>query len=472
MMPVCLPEKYEILGELGSGGMGLVYHARDRVLDREVALKVLTEQYAADPQFAQRFLTEARAAASLNHPNIVQIYEFGETGKGHYLAMELVRGGSLKAQLKTVGRFSEPRTVELVLIACTTLGVAHRAGIVHRDVKPDNMMFTERGDFKLVDLGLAKNLHDDAGRTMTGQSLGTPHFISPEQIMGARVIDARADVYSLGATMYNLATGSVPFDGTSGAHIMARHLNDPLPDPRRFAPGLSDGFCQVLGRMMAKSPDDRYQSMADLERDLRLLQQGRRPELSGAVPTGVQQTVFLSASEVATATPATAPATWDDALLERLTRRLAEHVGPLARVLVRQAAAAATTWGALCRDLERHVPDAAMRAQFAAAAAKLCDGSVSSVSSPTLEIFHATTQPIGADSAAAVRAAALDLDDGARERVTRLLADHIGPVASVLVRREMKRARDLDDLAARLAGAIPDDAGRGAFAAACRRAAG
>ena len=153
MKPVCLPEKYEIIGELGSGGMGLVYHARDRVLDREVALKVLSSQLAANPDYVQRFLTEARAAASLNHPNIVQIYDFGKTGNGHYLAMELIRGHSLKAELKKVGRFSEAHTIELVLTACRTLGVAHRAGIVHRDVKPDNMMFTENREFKLVDLG-------------------------------------------------------------------------------------------------------------------------------------------------------------------------------------------------------------------------------------------------------------------------------------------------------------------------------
>lgn len=457
MRPACVPAKYEILGELGSGGMGLVYHARDRVLGREVALKVMSHQFAADPVFVQRFQTEARAAARLNHPHIVQIYDFGETGGSWYLAMELVRGRSLKAELKEVGRFSESRTLALVLVACRTLEAAHRAGIVHRDVKPDNMMFGDGGAFKLVDLGLAKNLREDAGHTATGQSLGTPHFISPEQILGARVIDQRADIYSLGATMYNLATGAVPFDGTSGAHIMSRHLHDPLPDPRLVAAELSAGFCQVLGRMMAKDPADRYQDMGALERDLLALQQGRAPEAAQAVPSAVQQTVFLRAP----AGPAPALAAHR---LEAASRRLAEEVGPLARVLVARAAARAGSWGELVAALVASVPAEPARAAFREDCLRLGEGGGTSVAAaPVGEASDPDARTI-ALSAAAPAPWGLATDDQAR--LTALLAGHIGPVAATLVRRELKRAAGRDDLVARLADAIPERAGRAAFIAA------
>ena len=465
MKPVCLPEKYEILGELGEGGMGLVYHARDVVLDREVALKMLSEQFAVDPSFVQRFLTEARAAASLNHPNIVQIYEFGQAGKSHFLAMELVRGSTLRKELKKVGRFPEARTLDIVLVACRTLAFAHRAGIVHRDVKPDNMMFTEQGDFKLVDLGLAKSMHENVSNTMTGQSLGTPHFISPEQIMGTRTIDARADIYSLGATMYNLATGSVPFDGSSGAHIMARHLNDPLPDPRFAAPELSMGFCQVLGRMMAKDPADRYQNMEELEVDLRHLRKGALPENAGPVPTALQATVFRTSPDSSLGQPAV---NWDEKSLERVTRSLAGYVGPLAKVLVRKACAHAANWDELGQELAGHIRVEKDRAAFRQVCDRIGDGGGSTAFPSPSQISSAMTVPFDSgnltvpmDSSASP---AFVLDEEETNRVAGLLADRIGPVAATLVRREMKKASSLTDLVEKLARSIPDENLRRTFA--------
>jgi serine/threonine protein kinase len=462
--PVCLPEKYEIIGELGSGGMGLVYHARDRVLDREVALKVLADQLAANPDFVQRFLTEARAAASLNHPNIVQIYDFGKTGNGHYLAMELIRGHSLKAELKKVGRFSEAHTIELVLTACRTLAVAHRAGIVHRDVKPDNMMFTEHREFKLVDLGLAKTLDDDDGYTRIGQSLGTPHFISPEQIKGAGVIDARADIYSLGATMYNFATGHVPFDGTSGAHIMARHLNDPLTDPRKFAPDLSDGFCRILGRMMAKDPADRFQDMSSLEKELLVLQGGGNPQQIPAVPAGVQGTVFSASPAVHAVHP---PVIWDAESLKKVTRRLAEYVGPLARILVRQSRKTAESWDELSRELAGNITGPVDRAAFLRACARIGEGGGTSALIMPTGSSGDLTQTVDTDSLTmAMNETAVptfELDDDETARVVKLLTERIGPVAPVLVKREMKKAGNLADLTANLAQAIPDEHSRRSF---------
>lgn len=467
MKPVCLPEKYEILGELGTGGMGQVYHARDRVLGREVALKMLSEQCAANPVFVDRFLTEARAAASLNHPNIVQIYEFGESGKAHYLAMELVRGRTLTEELKKVGRFTESRTIALSLTACRTLEAAHRAGIVHRDVKPDNIMFDERGRFKLVDLGLAKNLHEDVSHTMTGQSLGTPHFIAPEQILGARVIDQRADIYSLGATMYKLATGAVPFDGTSGAHIMSRHLHDPLPDPRLKAPELSAGFCRILGRMMAKDPDHRYQDMPELERDLLTLQRGGHVEAIAAVPAGVEETIFLDQ-------PGAAPArAWEQAQLDKVAKRLSALVGPLARVLVQRASRTAADWTALGAELATHIGDEQERAAFLDYCGRVMAGGGTSTVTTPAPFFEALTQPVDPSARTPVpqapRTPEFSLEAETRARIVSLLSDRIGPIASLLVRKEAPRSHSLDDLAERLARAIPDADQRRSFTEAVRQ---
>ncbi len=231
---------YEILAELGAGGMGRVYRAKDMTLERSVALKTLAPQFGSDAGFVQRFLKEARAAARLNHPNIVQIYDFGQVGETYYLAMEYVDGHSLGAYLRR-GHFSERDAILVIRHACRALAVAHAEGLVHRDIKPDNLMLTSKGEVKLVDLGIAKRVDEDQSLTQTGQAVGTPHYISPEQIRGTRDVDARADIYSLGATLYHLVTGHTPFRGTSGALVMSMHLAQPLADPRTYVAGLWKG---------------------------------------------------------------------------------------------------------------------------------------------------------------------------------------------------------------------------------------
>ena len=225
----------------------------------------------------QRFLKEARAAARLNHPNIVQIYDFGCVDSIYYLAMEFVDGHSLGTYLKR-GHFSEPESVQIIRHACRALSVAHADGIVHRDIKPDNLMLTSRGDVKLVDLGIAKRLDEDHSLTQTGQAIGTPHYISPEQIRGQRDVDSRADIYSLGATLYHLLTGHTPYPGSSGPIVMSMHLVEPLPDPRRFEAALTDGVCRVVRKMMAKNRDERYPDVYALDLDLYRLQCGESPQ--------------------------------------------------------------------------------------------------------------------------------------------------------------------------------------------------
>jgi len=384
---------YEVLEELGAGGMGRVYRAKNVTLERVVALKTLAPIFSADEAFVQRFLKEARAAARLNHPNIVQIYDFGCEEGIYYLAMEYVDGPSLRALLGHA-RLAERDAIVLVRHAVAALGVAHAAGIVHRDIKPDNLMLTARRDrLKLVDLGIAKRMDEDKGLTQTGQAVGTPQYISPEQIRGVKDIDARADIYSLGATLFQLVTGRAPYEGSSGALVMSMHLTHPLPDPRKFVPGLSEGICRVLRKMMAKDRNERYPDVLALDRDLYKLQLGQTPEPIEPSASGIETFVSPGRSDAPaavrtppsrsaaprasepraqvkppTATPsvsAPAPAFREEDL-HFVEVELARHIGPLARVLVKRAAKSAPNLVALGAVLEKNVPDEEGRRAFRA----------------------------------------------------------------------------------------------------------
>jgi serine/threonine protein kinase len=388
---------YEVLEELGSGGMGRVYRAKNLTLERIVALKTLAQQFSSDQEFVQRFLKEARAAARLNHPNIVQIYDFGCEEGVYYLAMEYVDGESLRALLRR-SRIRERDALLLIRHAVAALAVAHAQGIVHRDIKPDNLMLTARRDrLKLVDLGIAKRMGEDQALTQTGQAVGTPHYISPEQIRGVRDIDARADIYSLGATFFQLLTGHAPYEGTSGALVMSMHLTHPLPDPRVFVPELSEGVCRVLRKMMAKEREERYPDVYALDRDLYRLQIGEMPEPdepsasgiatmlrpepqpappsarapsphgSGPPPSTPHPEAGPGAPHPATPAPPSAAAPdFREEDLHFVEVELARHIGPLARVLVKRAAKSAANLVALGNALAENIPDEEGRRAFRA----------------------------------------------------------------------------------------------------------
>ncbi|MBI4024443.1 MAG: protein kinase [Verrucomicrobia bacterium] len=261
---------------LGQGAMGVVYEARHVTLDRRVAIKFLAAHLASDPTYVERFLREARAAARLNHANLIAVYDAGADGGIYYIVMEFVEGSDLSKLLKERQVLEEGETMYLGQTGAIALGYAHRHGIIHRDIKPQNLMLTTEGDLKVADLGLAKQLNDEnASMTMSGVVMGTPYYISPEQVRGAKDIDGRADIYSLGVTLYHLVTGRVPFQGSSSAEIMSKHLTEPLPWPRTIRPDLSEGFCKLLYKMMAKDAKDRFQTMEDVAAVLSDLASGR-----------------------------------------------------------------------------------------------------------------------------------------------------------------------------------------------------
>jgi hypothetical protein len=266
---------YEILKSLGQGGMGAVYLARQVSLDREVALKVMHPNVARNPTFLARFLREALAAAKLVHPHVVQIYDVGEDSGVRYYSMELVRGASLGQVLKKKGRVEVSAATRYILQAARGLLFAHNRGIIHRDIKPDNLLLDQLGIIKIADLGLVKMPVDSAAGpasvnlTAPGMTVGTAAYMAPEQARACIDVDRRADIYSLGCTFYALLAGRPPFAGTSSLEIMTLHCTEPPPPLESLVPGLSPALIAIINRMLAKEPDDRYPDCKHLIEDLK-----------------------------------------------------------------------------------------------------------------------------------------------------------------------------------------------------------
>ncbi len=279
---------YEILEKVGQGGMGAVYRAKQLSLDRIVALKVLVPSLAQDPSYIERFFREARAASRLVHPNIVYAYDVGQSGPYYYLAMEFVDGETVLEIIKREGPIPEKRALRIAAQVANALDCAYKAGMVHRDIKPDNIMVTRKDEAKLCDLGLAKRA-DTGSKTGVGLAVGTPHYISPEQAQGRQDVDVRSDIYSLGASLYHMLTGQPLFSGPSSAVIMTHHLSSEAPPPRSIRPEISEGACRLLEKMLAKDPDDRYQTPADLIADLDCVSRGRAPKM--VLPPGRKSSV-------------------------------------------------------------------------------------------------------------------------------------------------------------------------------------
>ncbi|MBN9122436.1 MAG: protein kinase [Planctomycetes bacterium] len=250
--------KYTVVREIGRGGMGVVFEGFDPALDRPVAVKLLLGE-----RDAERFAREAKAAARVNHPNCVTVFDVGEHDRLPYLVMELVRGASAAQLVARRGRLPWKNATRVAAAAARGLAAVHAAGLVHRDVKPSNLLVTDAGVVKVGDFGLATSAARTAP-TLTGDGVvGTPHYMSPEQCLNEPV-DARTDVYALGATYFNLLTGQTPFRAGHDLQVMFAHCNNPVPDPRQHCPDVPDVCAEVVLKAMAKNPADRYQSMGEL----------------------------------------------------------------------------------------------------------------------------------------------------------------------------------------------------------------
>lgn len=262
---IVLGKRYEVLSKIGAGGMADVYKGRDTILNRFVAIKVLKKEYREDENFVRKFRSEAQAAAGLMNPNIVNVYDVGEDRGLYYMVMELVEGITLKEYIKRKGRISHKEIISIAIQMCTGIGAAHAANIIHRDIKPQNIIISKDGKVKVTDFGIAKAT---TSNTISSNAMGSVHYTSPEQARGG-FSDAKSDIYSIGITLFEMATGQVPFDGDSTVSVAIKHLQEEITPPSDIVPDIPFSLEQIILKCTQKNSERRYASTDDLIRDLK-----------------------------------------------------------------------------------------------------------------------------------------------------------------------------------------------------------
>ncbi len=271
--PRVFSERYELNHLIARGGMAEVYRAHDRLLDRPVALKVLFPELSIDRSFVERFRREAQAAANLSHPNIVPVFDWGEDTGTYFIVMEFIDGRPLSSILKSAGTLSAERTAEIGAHVAAALGFAHKHGVIHRDVKPGNVLITDDSQVKVTDFGIARAINTEESLTQTGAVMGTATYFSPEQAEGIGV-DARSDIYSLGVVLFEMVTGRPPFLGDTPVAVASKHVRDHPPAPRELNPSISPTFEAIILKAMAKDPAHRYATAEDMRADLLRFSEG------------------------------------------------------------------------------------------------------------------------------------------------------------------------------------------------------
>ncbi|MCB6286185.1 Stk1 family PASTA domain-containing Ser/Thr kinase [[Clostridium] scindens] len=262
---IFLGKRYEVLSKIGAGGMADVYKGKDHMLNRYVAIKVLKKEFKEDENFVRKFRSEAQAAAGLIHPNVVNVYDVGEDRGLYYMVMELVEGITLKEYIDKKGRLSHKETISIAIQMCTGIGVAHAANIIHRDIKPQNIIISKDGKVKVTDFGIAKAT---TSNTISSNAMGSVHYTSPEQARGG-FSDQKSDIYSIGITLYEMVTGQVPFDGDSTVSVAIKHLQEEITPPSEIVPDIPYSLEQIILKCTQKNGERRYKNTDELIQDLK-----------------------------------------------------------------------------------------------------------------------------------------------------------------------------------------------------------
>jgi serine/threonine protein kinase len=433
--------------ELGRGAMGVIYKADDPDIGRTVAIKLVRADLLDGEdreQFLARFRHEARAAGRCAHPNIVALYDFAMHDGNPFLAMEYVDGVGLGQALKRVGRFAPADAVAIILQVLAALGAAHALGVVHRDVKPANIMLLPNGQVKVTDFGISRL--DTSHLTQDGAIIGTPAYMSPEQCRGDDV-DARSDLFSVGSVLYELLSGARAFSGRNVTEVTYQLLTAESRDLTELASDVPAGLAAVLRQAMAKTKEARYasaQAMADALRAAMRAGDSRSP---GEIAAS-EQTVVMPSRATAEPVPS---ATVDDATLNTIEHRLARYVGPIARHLVRDAARRTASIEALCETVSRNIGQTADRERFIAEAVtgSVHQTGITSVRPPPT---------VGGGTPTGINISAVQA-----ERVERALIRALGPIAKLLVKRALPGAASEAALWEQLATHIERPADREAF---------
>jgi serine/threonine-protein kinase len=429
--------KYEVRSALGKGAMGVVYKAFDPHIERYVALKTIRKD-TVDPdlakQFLVRFKNEAKAAGRLHHPNIVGVYEYGEDDEVAFIAMEYVEGTGLREYLNRKTTFDFGQLVALMSQLLAALEYAHASGIVHRDIKPSNLIVDRHGALKVADFGVARV--DTSNLTTVGMVIGTPSYMSPEQCKG-RDADARSDLFSAGVVLYELLTGRKPFTGTVEAIAHKICYEDP-PPPSTVSPiKLPEAVDPVVATALAKDPAKRFPSARAFGDALRALAQ---TDVSIDDALG---TTIMNIASMPLAKPAPA---WDDATLDTVEHELARFLGPVAKIIVRRAAAQTHDHGELCSILSENIADADTRRRFVDAFSRnpLITGSHASAAPRTFPSAERSASKPGRSttSKAAPHASTpgVPLDAAYVDEVTARLAIYLGPIARIVTKKAAQQA--------------------------------
>jgi serine/threonine-protein kinase len=456
--------KYPIEAVLGEGAMGTVYKGFDPHIHRPVAIKTvhkkLLEQESEQASFAARFRNEAQAVGRLQHPNIVAIYEFGEDEAAAYIAMEFVEGKSLDQVLLATPLLPEAQALRVMEQLLDALECAHRHGVWHRDVKPANLLLTAQGQVKLTDFGIARI--ENLGLTQVSSMIGTPGYMAPEQYLGEG-IDHRADLFAAGVLLYRLLTGVLPFTG-SVETVMYKIMNEQATPPSQLGQGRqvgrSDLYDALLQKALAKNADKRFQTAVEFRQALSAAHKAEVSQAHAGQQSDDESTLIIPQAQWAQAVDAATklavnnvppfasstassslgsaalPTNWDPVALSRIERALAIQVGPMSKLMVRQAAQRCNDMQSLAAELGQHIEQESKRLDF------IREAKLATQANPLVGT-HATSSKTAFSSAAAtiessVRSgtSALEpLSEAFKSQATAVLTRHIGPIAKIIVKR-------------------------------------